>query len=314
MTRRLLALSGALICSVALIGCGAPVAEEPPSRQGAHSVVQHASLVNGDGTQASSAGVTLTWTAEKLTRDEKGDITFQIRGKDGKPITNFIPNHDELLHLFLISLNCDYLHLHPTLGPDGTWTAKDVSLPAGGAWAAVAEFTVEDPTAVSESPHGEFQLGLMFQAEGPFEVEGNWTPTTVDEVNGYTVQLEGPPPVAGEPAPVSVTISGPDGQPVQVEEHMASGGHYVAFATTPDDTKTHSGGRHFVHVHHERSGLPAPGEPLEFTPVFTIAKYYRVIVQFKARGVLHNAEFFTYAYPSRGDADAGNRPPTGDGT
>lgn len=309
--RRLFAV---LLCGLVLVGCAASPRVQGGTTGPGHAETQHVSPVNGDGTQASSAGVTFSWKAEELARGETNDLTFQITGKDGTPIRNYVANHDELLHLFLISLNCDYLHLHPTLGPDGTWTAKDVTLPEGGAWAAVAEFTVQEPEEVSESSHGEFQLGLIFQVDGPYEVEGDWTPTLVDEVDEYTVRLEGAPPVVGQPAPLTASISGPGGRTVHVEEHMASGGHYVAFATTPDENNPGAGGRHFVHVHHSGQGLPAAGEPLTFTPVFPSAKYYRVIVQFKVEGVVRNAEFFTYAYPSRDDASADNRPPTGDGT
>jgi len=63
---------------------------------------------------------------------QAGVATFHLNDADGKPVTDFTEAHGAILHTVVIRPDLsDFNHVHPTVGPDGSWS---VDLPAPGPW------------------------------------------------------------------------------------------------------------------------------------------------------------------------------------
>ncbi|MFD0786670.1 hypothetical protein ACFQZ8_22450, partial [Micromonospora azadirachtae] len=51
-----------------------------------------------------------------------GEFAFQITGGDGRPVTAYDVAHDKRMHLIVARRDLSgFRHVHPDLGPDGTW-------------------------------------------------------------------------------------------------------------------------------------------------------------------------------------------------
>ena len=67
-----------------------------------------------------------------MARGRAGEVSFRIVGSDGRPVTDYVEELTQDLHLYVVRDDLGvFRHLHPTLAGDGTWWAP-VSLPAGG--------------------------------------------------------------------------------------------------------------------------------------------------------------------------------------
>src|SRR4029079_3798093 len=68
---------------------------------------------------------------------------FRILDCDGNPVRDFEPEQGKLLHLIVVRTDfTGYQHLHPRLGPDGTFSV-DITTRRPGRYRAIADFVIE---------------------------------------------------------------------------------------------------------------------------------------------------------------------------
>jgi hypothetical protein len=121
-------------------------------------------------------------------------------------------------------------------------------------------------------------------------------PVQVDEVNGFTVSLDGDM-VAGSPRELTITVER-DGEPVTtLEPYLGAFGHLVALR---------QGDLAFLHVHAEgdepAAGATA-GPQIVFAAEAPTAGRYLLYLDFQVDGEVHTAEFVLDAALSDGAAN-----------
>lgn len=282
--RRALAAAGtAALLALALAGCGS--GDEPgsggtsdgdrivltPAKDGGQGVTPVGNPV-GDGTTAQVRGYRMT-DVRLPAADGPGAVSFRILDKSGKPLTTYTEEQTKLLHLYVVRDDlAEFRHLHPVLGDDGTWRGQ-VDLGAPGRWRVVAEFIPQG----SDVP---LVLGTTLTVPGADKAvavpRGEAAETGDDGV--VKVRLLGPGEVGSNGRlRLSVTTEGDD--PVTLGSYLGATAHLTGFAI---DT------RGFVHVH--PYGAPETtkdGTVLTFHTVFTDPGDYRMFVQVRVDGLLH---------------------------
>lgn len=75
---------------------------------------------------------------------EKVTLLFRfLRPGSGEVVTEFIPVHTKLFHLFVISQDMQFFeHIHPTMADDGTWSIE-TTLPKAGYYKVLCDFMPE---------------------------------------------------------------------------------------------------------------------------------------------------------------------------
>ena len=107
---------------------GEPMVEAIPGADGLRSELAGVRLESRSGSFA--AGATTTWR-------------FRLVDCDGNAVRDLEPENGKLLHLIVVRSDLTgYQHLHPALGPDGTWSIR-VRTPRAGAYRAIADFVVD---------------------------------------------------------------------------------------------------------------------------------------------------------------------------
>ncbi|MEB3367761.1 hypothetical protein [Saccharopolyspora mangrovi] len=246
------------------------------------------------GLASTRDGYTLTSTTTTITPGSTENFSFRIIGPDGTPVTRFDGEHDKRMHLIVVRRDtAGYQHLHPEMGPDGTWTVP-MRLPLGGTYRVLADFV---PTGGADQT-----LGLDVSAPGVFEPVAP-VPSRIAEVDGYQVELDGQFSV-GQSSPLTLSVS-KDGRPVtDLQPYMAAYGHLVALRT---------GDLAYLHVHPEGApgdGRTPAGPEITFRAEIPSAGTYRLFLDFQHQGRVRTAEFAVDAGP----ADIRqSQPPSGDG-
>ncbi|WP_136057360.1 heavy-metal-associated domain-containing protein [Microbacterium sp. K24] len=209
---------------------------------------------------------------------EAGELSFQIQDADGEPVTSYTTAHDKDLHLIVArSDGSRFEHVHPELDEStGTWSVPWTWADAG-TYRVFADFTTAGEDAAN------LTLSRIVQVAGAFTpVETQ--PSRVDEVDGFTVSLEGDV-VTGAASELTITISR-DGEPVtELEPYLGAFGHLVALR---------EGDLAFLHVHAE-GDEPAAGDTAGPEIVFfaeaPTAGRYLLYLDFQVDGVVRTAEF-----------------------
>lgn len=264
-------LATALLAAVTLTGC----AQATPADPGMSSMAMSGDpMPTGNGTQSSWAGYTLV----PAPANTPTSFAFHITGPDGATVTTFEPDQTKLMHLYLIRTDLGgYQHVHPTMAPDGTWTAA-LAAPAPGSYRAYTTFTT--PDAMGKPIASVLSV--------PFTVPGPVTPVPLPPVasattaDGYTLTLSGEP-MAGMAHQLTLHVA-KDGRPVtDLQPYLDTYAHLSAF---------HAGDLAFAHLHPSGAVDGDHGGPdLTFDAGFSASGTWRVYVQFQTGGVLHAAAF-----------------------
>jgi hypothetical protein len=159
-----------------------------------------------------------------------------IDTKSGKPVTKFDVAHEKDFHLIMASKNLkQFMHEHPTMAADGTWTYR-ATFPAGGQWWVYGDVAPEGKgghVLVSEvNVHGEEPTEAMYV--------DNMGPSTRD---GLTGRLELPQPIEiGKMSEVVVKLTdAKTGKPAgDTQPYLGAAGHLMII---------HEDGQTMVHSH-----------------------------------------------------------------
>jgi copper chaperone CopZ len=173
-TLGLLAAFGAAAGIGNAVGAIGPAGDDAPHDGGAHTSPGVGATADSaaaeelpGGLMISQHGYTLDLGAAGLSAGPATPVVFRILGPDGQALTDYDASHDEDLHLIAVRRDLTgFQHVHPELGPDGTWTTPLELTP--GAWRLFADF---DPAGADEA--------LTLGADVP--VAGQYTPQPLPE-------------------------------------------------------------------------------------------------------------------------------------
>jgi len=240
----------------------------------------------------SVGGLSITEGGYRIVADDRladaGEFTFTIVDDNGAPVTDFDVEHDKRLHLIVAARDLrSFHHLHPAMDDDGRWS---IELPAmaPGAYRAFADIHPTGGEAVT--------LGLDLTAPGVVDAPTTLTPTSSDEVDGYSVRLTGDiEPGASNTVTVTVTR---DGQTVTTDPYLGARGHLVALR---------DGDLAYLHVH----PLPDTGDgAVRFAVEVPSAGTYALFFDFAYDDAVHTARFVvdTTAPPTTDPPTTTNQP------
>lgn len=286
-----LLLAAALPAVLALAGCsgdredgGDPdrIVLAPAGEGGDHTHApgqEHAAAGPlGDGTRASVDGYRMT-DVRLPAADRSGEVSFRILDPSGAPLTSYAEEQTKLLHLYVVRADLSaFRHVHPELGDDGTWRAQ-VDLGAAGPWRVVAEF-VPDGTA------RPIVLGTTLGVTGQWrqvDVPRGEAATTSDD-GVVRVRVLGGGEVSGN-GRLRLEVTDLDGEPLTLGSYLGASAHLTGFAL---------GTRGFVHVHpYGAPEVTSDGTALTFHTTFTDPGDYRMFVQVRVDGLLHQVAVTT---------------------
>ncbi|GAA1820046.1 hypothetical protein GCM10009682_45610 [Luedemannella flava] len=230
---------------------------------------------SGNGLSAQEDGIRFAPASMELPAGTPSSFTFKILGADGAPVTTFEPDQTKLMHFYLIRSDLTgFQHLHPTMAPDGTWTAQATALQPGQyrAYAAfIAKVSGQDkPLVLSE------HVTVPGKADTVALPKASAT-TTVD---GYKITLSKEPMMVGMAHPLTVEIT-KNGKPVtDLEPYLDTKAHLTAF---------HDGDMAFAHLHPQDGHGGHGGGSLTFMASLGKPGNWRLYLQFQTDGVLHTA-------------------------
>lgn len=280
-TLGLLAVFGAAAGIGNAIGPIGPGGDDAPHDGGAHtSAGATADSATAEelpgGLMISQDGYTLDLDDAELPAGPATPVAFHILGPDGQALTDYDTSHDEDLHLIAVRRDLtSFQHVHPELGPDGTWTTPLELTP--GAWRLFADF---DPAGADEA----LTLGADVPVAGQYTPQPLPEPSRTAEVDGYTVTLDGEL-VPGRESELTLSVSR-NGEPVtDLQPYLAAYGHLVALR---------DGDLAYLHVHpagEPGDGTTEPGPDVTFYATAPSAGNYRLFLDFRHDGVVRTAGF-----------------------
>jgi hypothetical protein len=200
------------------------------------------------------------------------DDTDDATRASGEAVTDFEQTHERDLHLIVVRQDLTaFQHVHPAVGPDGTWTI-DLSVLEPGAYRIYTEFRPAGASSSTVLSTAAFAPG----ASAPVPLGQDARVATVD---GYELTLTGDV-IAGTTSQVSVVVRR-DGEPVtDLEPYLGAAGHLVALR---------SGDLAYAHVH--PVGGFHPGPAVEFGVEIPTPGTYRLFLDFQHDGVVRTAAF-----------------------
>jgi hypothetical protein len=235
-----------------------------------------------EGLLATAGGYTLTTESMLLDGLAGTPFRFRITDPSGAVVHDYAVAHERPLHLVVVARDLAvYHHLHPLLGPDGTWA---VPLPAltPGAYRAVADLTVAGGPALTLGVDLFVPGGALYSPLPP--------PSGLVAVHGYDVSLTGAPAL-GEGGEVALTVT-TGGEPVtDLEPYLGASGHLVAIRSSD---------LAFVHVHpagDEAAPTAGAGPTVRFHVAVSAPGDYRMFFEFAHAGVVHVAPFTVHVPP-----------------
>ena len=249
----------------------------PGMSTGAHDPGMPGMEGSGNGLSDNSAGLTLKPGSTNLPAGQDIELTFEIVGLDGKPVTEFQPEQTKLMHFYLIRNDLTgFQHVHPTMAPDGTWTAPVTALQPG-AYRIYTQFTATGADGKSVTP--VLSVGMQISGQPSPVPLPPATPST--SVDGYALAVT-QDLKSGREGQLTLTLS-TDGQPVtDLEPYLDSYAHLTAI---------HEQDLAFAHLHPEGTVSGDRGGPtLSFSATLPNPGNWRLFIQFQTGGTLHTAE------------------------
>lgn len=282
---RLTAFGAGLI--VAFSATYAAAAAFAPDRDTTPSPMPHDMGHHTTATQELPAGLSLGRDGYVLspvtapdTVGRPGQLSFSIVASSGLPLRDFRATHHKALHLVVLrSDGSHFAHVHPTLDPaTGVWSAP-WQWNAAGTYRVFADFQAAD---LDNAP--AVTLSRTVDVAGDFTPAPDAAVRRVDEVDGFTVALQGDPS-AGESSMVTATVTR-GGLPVTaLEPYLGAFGHLVALR---------EGDLAFLHMHPmgaEPTAGHQGGPQVPFMAEVPTAGRYLLYLDFQVGGQVHTAHF-----------------------
>jgi hypothetical protein len=256
---------------------GEPVATPAPAAHGGEHGGDH-SPDGGEragvasGLQVAEAGYRLSSVTAPGAVGQAGELRLTVTGTDGAPLRDYDVVHDKQLHLVVVRRDTtQFRHVHPELGPDGTWTIPWTWSQAGS-YRVFADF---DPAGAQ----GQLTLGTDVQVAGDLAPQPLPPTTRTTQVDGYAVTLDGDL-TAGAEQSLTFTVTR-DGEPVtDLEPYLGAYGHLVALR---------AGDLAYLHVHPEAD--TGSGPQVRFAASAPSPATYRLFLDFQHAGQVRTAEF-----------------------
>lgn len=106
-----------------------------PHNHGSATSTDQGAATEPGGLAVSSAGFTLAPLTTEFPAGRPGQLRFQVRDVQRRPVTRFAVVHDKPMHLIVVRRDLTgYQHLHPTMAADGTWSVPlTLAQPGSGA-------------------------------------------------------------------------------------------------------------------------------------------------------------------------------------
>ena len=222
------------------------------------------------GLTLSEQGYRLLRTSAEPVAGRPAELAFQVIGPTGRPVTSFVKTHEKPLHLIVTRRDLSgFQHLHPSLGPDGTWRTP-LLLGAAGDYRLFAEF-------VPDNRLDTLVLGTDLAVAGDYRPVPLPAPAGSANAAEYAVSMlrdNGTARFAVTRGGVPVT---------DLQPYLGAYGHLVALR---------KGDLGYLHVHPEGGpGLSPPGPEITFGTTLPPGGVYRLYFQFQHAGAVHLAEF-----------------------
>ncbi|MFI6256114.1 DUF4402 domain-containing protein [Micromonospora zamorensis] len=240
-----------------------------PHNHGSAASTDQGTATEPGGLAVSSAGFTLAPLTTEFAAGRPGQLRFQVRDVQRRPVTRFAVVHDKPMHLIVVRRDLTgYQHLHPTMAADGTWSVP-LTLAQSGVWRAYADFTV----VADNGAQTAVTLGADLVVPGDYQPRSLPGPATSTRVDRFTVGYQGTPQ-AGATVPLTFRVGA-----TPLERYLGAYGHLVALR---------EGDLGYLHVHPEPELVdgqvkfwlttPGPGR-------------YRLYLDFQVGSEVHTAEF-----------------------
>ncbi|MBM0233507.1 hypothetical protein JNW91_17585 [Micromonospora sp. STR1_7] len=229
--------------------------------------------VEPGGLSVSSAGYTLAPLTTEFPAGRPGQLRFQVRDVQRRPVTRFAVVHDKPMHLIVVRRDLTgYQHLHPSMASDGTWSVP-LTLTEAGAWRAYADFTV----VADNGGQTAVTLGVDLVVPGGYQPRPLPEPATSTTVDGFTVGYQGEPQV-GATVPLTFRVDAAGGA-APLERYLGAYGHLVALR---------EGDLGYLHVHPEPELVDGQ---VKFWLTVPGSGRYRLFLDFRVKTEVHTAEF-----------------------
>ena len=250
----------------------------------------HASMAGMDMTvrKPHSDGLSETERGYRLVPDRVPTRTgadqpleFRVVGPERTAVTDFEVIATKRLHFFVIRDDMSYFqHVHPTAS-SGVWRTE-VDIPDGGAYRMYAEFVPPGSTDVMHP----VVLGRTFVVPGDTRFIPLPEPAATARAGDLTVtRADGAGPVPRHDlTTLTFEVTGPDGEPAELEPYLGSYAHVSAFnALTLSVT----------HLHPTEPATPGADPPDRLTVRARFAERgeHRVFVEFQVDGEVYSALF-----------------------
>lgn len=242
------------------------------------------------GVSLSAYGYVLSPVSAPTSVGEAGELSFQIAGPQGEPLTAYVNSHEKDLHLIVVRTDgSEYRHVHPTLDEHtGVWSTPWEWAKAGS-YRVYADFA----PAVEDGPD-KVTLTRTVDVAGDFDPAQATETSTTFEVDGYEVTVDGSL-TAGSTSELTLSVFR-GGEPVTaLEPYLGAFGHLVALR---------GGDLAYLHVHAE-GDEPKPGDTagpdITFFAEAPTAGRYLLYLDFKVDGRVHTAEFALEATNNTGE-------------
>jgi hypothetical protein len=263
-----------VLCAVAGCSMGG-IGEAGPEGAGhTHAAGDAAvSMLVGDGTRDDEVGYRLADVALPEAAGEFGRVSFRIERFDGSTVRDYLVEQTKKLHLYVVRTDLAvFRHLHPTMAPDGTWSAP-LTLSEPGEYRVLTEFVARD-----EGGNGDFiMLGTRNRVPGPWRPEPVPTSRTGDD-GTVTVAARGTVAV-GTDGRLELQVRDAARRPVELGSYLGTFAHLTGF---------HIESGSAVHLH--PMGEPQVDDAatrLSFHTEFEKPGSYRLFAQVRVDGYLH---------------------------
>jgi hypothetical protein len=272
-----------IVGALAIAGCGStdsPASSnaKPQAASPAHTSGKHMAAKNG-GLASNQDGYELTLKRAPMRSGRTSTLRFEIQAPDGRPQTDYAIDQTKRLHFYLVRDDLTgYEHLHPTLGPDGTWSVQ-VRPQRPGPYRVYTDFVAKEPAGTKHA----VVVSRPLRIAGRYRAEPLPEPAARATSDDYEVAVTGSPK-AGAETPLMFTITRA-GKPVSdLEPYLDTFAHMTALK---ERTLSYS----HLHPLTKASSPGRAGPGLKFAAELPTPGRYRLFLQFKDRGSLHLAQF-----------------------